>query len=186
MVEPADSTRLTRYEARNITFNLSNQLKKELEQSKTLIGNELTKRGGYGLPEEVRKCSFKDGYIVVEMADGTTRKIKPDAGHPQLENFDGRNQNDGIRFHNFGRDWGFEQNIDTSNDNAFDVTNEVDHTNDKNFIPMNSDLGKQIGRTIKDYRSDIDKYKPVYGKPDSLGRREIIGYTQTNLWDLFK
>lgn len=54
------------------------------------------------------------------------------------------------------------------------------------FIPLNSDLGKQIGRTTKEYRPDIDKYKPVYGEPDALGRREIIGYVEPNLWDLFK
>lgn len=81
---------------------------------------------------------------------------------------------------------GFNQNIDKSNDNAFDITWSVDKSNDKSFIPIDSKLGKQIGRTTKEYRPDIDKYKPVYGEPDALGRREIIGYIKPNMWDIFK
>ena len=70
---------------------------------------------------------------------------------------------------------------DKSNDKAF--TKSTSNYNEK-FIPVDSDLGKQIARTTKEFRPEIDgKYKPVYSEPDPLGRKEIIGYTQKNVFD---
>ena len=74
---------------------------------------------------------------------------------------------------------------DKSNDTAFDVTEQINNTNDR-FIPAGSDLGKQIGRETKEFRPELDgKYKPVYSEPDVLGRREIIGYVPRNIFDVW-
>ena len=83
---------------------------------------------------------------------------------------------------------------DKSNDFSFDQTKNVDKSNDKiftipttkRFIPLNSDLGKQIGRVTKEFRLEVDgKYEPVYSEPDALGRKEIIGYTPRNIFDIW-
>ena len=80
---------------------------------------------------------------------------------------------------------------DKSNDFSFDQTKNVDKSNDKiftiptkRFIPLDSDLGKQIGRVTKEFRPEFDgKYEPVYSEPDPLGRKEIIGYTEKKVFD---
>ena len=81
---------------------------------------------------------------------------------------------------------------DKSNDFSFDQTKNVDKSNDKiftipttkRFIPLDSDLGKQIGRVTKEFRPEFDgKYEPVYSEPDPLGRKEIIGYREKNVFD---
>lgn len=82
---------------------------------------------------------------------------------------------------------------DKSNDFSFDQTKNVDKSNDKiftiptkRFIPLDSDLGKQIGRVTKEFRPEFDgKYEPVYSEPDPLGRKEIIGFKPKNVFDIW-
>ena len=83
---------------------------------------------------------------------------------------------------------------DKSNDYSFDQTKNVDKSNDKiftipttkRFIPLDSDLGKQIGRVTKEFRPEFDgKYEPVYSEPDPLGRKEIIGFKPKNSFDIW-
>lgn len=92
-------------------------------------------------------------------------------------------------------DGGFLPKIpNKSNDFSFDQTKNVDKSNDKiftipttkRFIPLDSDLGKQIGRVTNEFRPEVDgKYEPVYSKPDPLGRKEVIGYQPKNNFDIW-
>ena len=69
---------------------------------------------------------------------------------------------------------------DKSNDKAF-IKSMLEK-----FIPLDSDLGKQIGRVTNEFRPEVDgKYEPVYSKPDPLGRKEVIGYQPKNSFNIW-
>lgn len=69
---------------------------------------------------------------------------------------------------------------DKSNDKAF-IKSMLEK-----FIPLDSDLGKQIGRVTNEFRPEVDgKYEPVYSESDPLGRKEVIGYQPKNSYDIW-
>ena len=163
-----DSLNLNRTGAQNIQLERFKNINVDPKIGE-LLANPNNKPSG--LPDNAKGVSYNDGSAILEFADGTNKKVSLTAAY-------GLDVSAPADYHE-----GTTKIIEN-----LDFKPDIEQKfGDKGFIPLDSELGKELSRQTLEYRPGIDgKYTPVYGESDALGRREILGYKETNILDTFK